>query len=118
MRRDPESKGVVERANGFLETSFLPGRTFASPAVFNAQLVDWLPVANRRTVRALRGGPVDLLERDLAGMLPLTSSSRSRSGTSSLPVVVLEVGADLYGNRSWNPTVRLATAESPATPTT
>jgi transposase len=24
---DPESKGVVERANQFLETSFLPGRT-------------------------------------------------------------------------------------------
>jgi hypothetical protein len=27
---DPESKGVVERANQFLETSFLPGRVFAS----------------------------------------------------------------------------------------
>jgi hypothetical protein len=26
---DPESKGIVERANGYLETSFLPGRTFA-----------------------------------------------------------------------------------------
>ncbi len=29
---DPESKGLVERANGYLETSFLPGRTFTSPA--------------------------------------------------------------------------------------
>lgn len=28
---DPESKGVVERTNQFLETSFLPGRSFASP---------------------------------------------------------------------------------------
>ena len=28
---DPESKGVVERANQFLETSFLPGRIFATP---------------------------------------------------------------------------------------
>jgi hypothetical protein len=27
---DPEAKGIVERANGYLETSFLPGRTFAS----------------------------------------------------------------------------------------
>ena len=35
---DPESKGIVERANGYLETSFLPGRSFASPADFNAQL--------------------------------------------------------------------------------
>ena len=25
--RDPEAKGLVERANGYLETSFLPGRT-------------------------------------------------------------------------------------------
>ncbi len=28
--RDPEAKGLVERANGYLETSFLPGRRFAS----------------------------------------------------------------------------------------
>lgn len=37
---DPESKGIVERANGHLETSFMPGRTFASPAEFNARPVD------------------------------------------------------------------------------
>jgi len=36
--RDPEAKGVVERANGFLQTSFLPGRTFADPADYNTQL--------------------------------------------------------------------------------
>jgi transposase len=35
---DPEAKGPVERANGYLETSFLPGRKFASPADFNTQL--------------------------------------------------------------------------------
>jgi hypothetical protein len=35
---DPESKGIVRRANGYLETSFLPGRVFASPTDFNAQL--------------------------------------------------------------------------------
>ena len=29
--RDPESKGIVERANEYLETSFLPGRAFSSP---------------------------------------------------------------------------------------
>jgi hypothetical protein len=37
---DPEAKGLDERANGYLETSFLPGRRFASPAGFNAQLAD------------------------------------------------------------------------------
>jgi transposase len=40
--RDPEAKGLVERANGYLETSFLPGRRFAGPADFNAQLTEWL----------------------------------------------------------------------------
>ena len=38
--RDPESKGVVERRNGFFETSFMPGRYFTSPADFNAQFTD------------------------------------------------------------------------------
>jgi hypothetical protein len=36
--RDPEFKGMVERNNGYFETSFLPGRTFASPSDFNTQL--------------------------------------------------------------------------------
>ena len=30
--RDPEYKGMVERNNGFFETSFLPGHRFESPA--------------------------------------------------------------------------------------
>ena len=45
--RDPEAKGLVERANGYLETSFLPGRVFASPADFNAQLQSWLELVNQ-----------------------------------------------------------------------
>ncbi len=68
---DPESKGVVERANQFLETSFLPGRRFESPTDFNAQLLNWLPVANARLVRSLRARPVDLVEQDCAAMLAL-----------------------------------------------
>lgn len=69
--RDPESKGVVERRNGFFETSFMPGRHFASPADFNAQFSDWLTTANARVVRTTKCRPVDLLEADLAAMLPL-----------------------------------------------
>lgn len=69
--RDPEFKGMVERNNGFLETSFLPGRRFASPADFNAQLSEWLVRANARTVRSIAGRPVDLLATDLASMVPL-----------------------------------------------
>jgi len=68
---DPESKGGVERINGYFETSFLPGRTFESPADFNTQMGDWLPRANSRMVRALKARPVDLLMVDQAGMLAL-----------------------------------------------
>ena len=69
--RDPESKGVVERRNGWFETSFMPGRTFASPADFNAQFTDWLTRANARVVRTIKAAPVDLVDADRAAMLPL-----------------------------------------------
>jgi hypothetical protein len=69
--RDPESKGMVERANGYLETSFLPGRRFADPADFNRQLTDWLEGANRRTHRRLGCRPVDRWDADRVAMLTL-----------------------------------------------
>ena len=68
---DPESKGVVERRNGFFETSFMPGRSFDSPADFNAQFTDWLERANRRVVRTLKARPIDLVDADRAAMLAL-----------------------------------------------
>lgn len=68
---DPESKGIVERRNGFFETSFMPGRTFASPADFNAQFSDWLELANRRIVRTIKARPIDLVDADRAAMLAL-----------------------------------------------
>jgi transposase len=68
---DPEAKGLVERANGYLETSFLPGRVFASPADFNAQLADWLALANQRQRRVLGCTPTDRIDADRAAMLPL-----------------------------------------------
>lgn len=69
--RDPESKGLVERANGYLETSFLPGRTFASPAAFNSQLETWLVRANSRQHRGLGCRPADRWDTDRAAMLSL-----------------------------------------------
>jgi len=68
---DPETKGIVERRNQFLETSFMPGRVFASPADFNQQLVDWLVLVNGKTSRATGAAPFDLLETDKARMLAL-----------------------------------------------
>ncbi len=68
---DPESKGVVERRNGWFETSFMPGRSFDSPADFNIQFADWLARANTRTVRTIKAAPLDRLDADRAAMLPL-----------------------------------------------
>ncbi|MDH6146053.1 transposase [Kitasatospora sp. GP30] len=69
--RDPEAKGLVERANGYLETSFLPGRTFTGPTDFNTQLAGWLQIANRRQHRSIDARPVDRWEADRAAMLTI-----------------------------------------------
>ena len=68
---DPEAKGLVERANGYLETSFLPGRRFASPADFNAQLAEWTATVNGRVRRALGCAPADRIAADRHAMLAL-----------------------------------------------
>ena len=68
---DPESKGLVERRNGYFETSFMPGRTFSSPADFNTQFGDWLVRANARQVRTIKARPIDLIEADRTKMLAL-----------------------------------------------
>ena len=69
--KDPESKGIVERRNGFFETSFMPGRHFESPADFNAQFTDWLTGANARVVRTIKARPSELLAADKEAMLAL-----------------------------------------------
>jgi transposase len=68
---DPEAKGLVERANGYLETSFLPGRGFSSPHDFNRQLGEWLVRANGRVHRTIDARPVERWEADRAAMLGL-----------------------------------------------
>lgn len=65
----PERKGVVERTNGYLETSFLPGRRFADPWDFDAQLQEWLTTkANVRVHETTRARPIDLFGEDRAAM--------------------------------------------------
>lgn len=69
---DPEAKGLVERANGYYETSFLPGRSFTSPADFNSQMGTWISEhANQRQHRALGCRPAQRWEADRAAMLCL-----------------------------------------------
>jgi transposase len=69
--RDPEAKGIIERAHDYLERSFLPGRRFSGPDDFNRQLQVWLDVVNQRRRRALGCAPVDRLAADKAAMLAL-----------------------------------------------
>jgi transposase len=67
---DPEAKGLVERANGYFETSFLPGRHFADVADFNRQLVGWLRRANQRIHGTTRVRPSEAIFEDRGAMMP------------------------------------------------
>jgi transposase len=68
---DPEAKGMNERANGYYETSFLPGRRFCDIDDFNAQLVAWLRRANRRVHATTRAVPAEAIYEDRGSMLTL-----------------------------------------------
>jgi transposase len=69
---DPQAKGVVERLQGYIETSFEPGRAFANQLDFQDQLDRWFDErANRRLHRTLRRRPVDLLAEERQQMRPL-----------------------------------------------
>ncbi len=69
---DPEAKGMVERGNGYFETSFLPGRSFLSAHDFNTQMFDWLGrTAALRQHRTLGCRPIDRFDADKAAMLTL-----------------------------------------------
>jgi transposase len=68
----PERKGCVERVNGYLETSFMPGRRFENRDDFNTQLGDWLETkANVRVHSGLRCRPSERIDEDLAAMMAL-----------------------------------------------
>ena len=68
---DPEAKGLAERFHDYLERSWLPGRTFASPADFNAQLAGWVATVNTRFRRHLECAPSDRIAADKAAMIGL-----------------------------------------------
>ena len=68
-RADPETKGVIERNNGYLETSFLPGRSFEDMADFNHQLTTWLRRANNRIHATTKVRPAEAMCEDRGAML-------------------------------------------------
>jgi transposase len=70
--RNPEAKGLVERLQGFIETSFEPGRCYVGPLDFQDQLDRWFRErANARVHRTLRAVPAERLGEELASMRPL-----------------------------------------------
>jgi transposase len=69
--REPEHKGIIERAHDYLERSFLPGRTFSGPGDFNHQMQQWLALVNGRTRRVLGCAPTDRIGADRQAMLAL-----------------------------------------------
>jgi transposase len=82
--REPEHKGIIERAHDYLERSFLPGRTFAGPGDFNTQLQGWLATVNTRRRRALGCAPTDRIAADRQAMLalpPIPPATGWRSST-------------------------------------
>jgi transposase len=81
---DPEAKGLLERVHGYLETSFLPGRSFAGPADFNAQLGEFFAAANRRWRRAMGCAPADRIAADRQAMLALPPVAPATGWRASL----------------------------------
>jgi hypothetical protein len=97
---DPETKGLVERANGYLGTSFLPGREFTSPADFNAQLDTWLSaVANRRRHATTGAIPAQALAADrtaMAQLPPLVPAVGTTTTTRSGRDYYVSTGGNVY----------------------
>ena len=87
---DPQAKGVVERLQGYMQTSFEPGRTFINEHDFQDQLDGWFDArANRRLHRTLRRRPVDLLaeEREALRALPERAPDTGRRRVLRVPPI-------------------------------
>ena len=89
--RDPQAKGAVERLQGYAETNFEPGRTFANELDFQGQLDAWFVKVNARQHRTTRARPIDRLAEELEVMtaLPATAPDTDRRW-------VLRVSPDPY----------------------
>ncbi|MCI0689061.1 MAG: IS21 family transposase [Sporichthyaceae bacterium] len=68
----PQGKGFIERAIGYLETSFLPLRSFTDIADLQAQADQWTAqVADTRRPRRLAGSVADALQVERGVLRPL-----------------------------------------------
>jgi transposase len=85
---DPQAKGLVERLQGYMETSFEPGRAFANELDFEEQLDRWFDErANARVHKTLRCRPVDRLadEREMMRPLPQEPPDVDRRFVTRVP---------------------------------
>jgi transposase len=76
--------GKVEKAHQFVQTNFLPGRSFRNLADLNEQLFEWREKIFRRPVSGQGFAPIDRWEEEKAHLKPLpayiTPVSRTWSG--------------------------------------
>ena len=85
---DAQAKGVVERLQEFLETSFEPGRVFANELDFQLQLDAWFDTrANPRVHKTLRERPSARLavEREVMASLPAAAPDCDRRWVLRVP---------------------------------
>jgi transposase len=71
---DAQAKGALERSHRFMRTNFEPGRRFANPLDFQAQLDDWCQRANRRVHRTTSAVPAERLAQERERMRSLATS--------------------------------------------
>ena len=106
--REPEHKGIIERAHDYLETSFLPGRVFSGPEDFNAQLQDWFTLVNARRRRVLGCAPTERVAADKAAMLalpPVAPAVGWRASTRLARDHYVRVAADHPRAWAWHQTI-------------
>jgi transposase len=68
---DAQAKGLLERSHRFMRTNFEPGRRFANPVDFQAQLDAWCDRVNQRVHRTVRAVPAQRLLEEQLRMRPL-----------------------------------------------
>jgi hypothetical protein len=84
---DAQAKGALERSHRFMRSNFEPGRQFANPADFQAQLDGWCERANRRVHRTIREVPAErlALERERLRALPERLPDTDRRFVARVP---------------------------------
>ena len=75
MPRDPQTKGKVENAVGYVKNNFLRGRVYQNIELLNEQAIGWLGrTANAKPHAMTRLVPAEVFEEERKHLLPYTLS--------------------------------------------